>query len=196
MNKKQIENYLRKLQEIDKELNNENYDSNIFSEIDDIVNNLDSDIKSELNNNDELGLHVNFKKLNNTAVTPSYAKEGDAGLDFTATRIISETDTQIIFGTDIAIEVPNGYVGLMFPRSSIRNTDLLLKNSVGCIDSGYRGEIMITFEKTKGLSSIKYNVGDRVCQMIILPFPKVKLIEQTTLSSSERGENGHGSSGN
>jgi len=149
-----------------------------------------------LNNNDELGLHVNFKKLNNTAVTPSYAKEGDAGLDFTATRIISETDTQIIFGTDIAIEVPNGYVGLMFPRSSIRNTDLLLKNSVGCIDSGYRGEIMITFEKTKGLSSIKYNVGDRVCQMIILPFPKVKLIEQTTLSSSERGENGHGSSGN
>ena len=138
---------------------------------------------------------VNFKKLNSLAVTPSYAKNGDAGLDFTASRIINEDDVQIVYGTDIAIEIPYGYVGLMFPRSSIRNTNLLLKNSVGIIDSGYRGELMITFEKTKGLSSIKYNVGDRVSQMIVLPYPIVKLVEQETLSTTERGENGHGSTG-
>ena len=193
--KDKLEKYLKRLQEIEENLNNEQYDGDIFDEIDILINNMDQDMKSEMNTNNDLSLHVNFKKLNSVAVTPTYAKEGDAGLDFTATRIINETNTQIVYGTDIAIEIPTGYVGLMLPRSSIRKTDLLLKNSVGTIDSGYRGEIMLTFEKTKGFSSIRYNVSDRICQLLILPYPKIKLIEQTTLSATERGENGHGSSG-
>ena len=195
MDKKKIENYLKKLIEIDKELNNEDYNPDIFNDINDIINNLDKNIKSEILKADEMGLHVNFKKLNVSAVTPSYAKDGDAGLDFTATRILSETDKQIVYGTDIVIEIPIGYVGLIFPRSSIRNTDLILSNSVGVIDSGYRGEIMFTFNKIYGFSSNKYTIGDRIGQIIILPYPKIKLIEQTTLSITERGENGHGSSG-
>ena len=84
-------------------------------------------------------MKVRIKKLSPTAVIPTYAKVGDAGMDMVATRIINETLDSITYGTDIAMEIPNGFVGLVFPRSSIRKTNLHLSNSVGVIDSGYRG---------------------------------------------------------
>jgi dUTP pyrophosphatase len=90
---------------------------------------------------------LKFKKLNDTAVIPSYAKPGDAGMDLVATSIISNTTFDVTYGTGIAMEIPKGFVGLVFPRSSIRKTDLALTNSVGVIDSGYRGEIQATFKK-------------------------------------------------
>lgn len=140
-------------------------------------------------------LKVKFKKLHPSAISPCYAKQGDAGMDLTATEIISEEVFQIVYGTGIAVEIPEGYVGLVFPRSSIRKYDLSLTNSVGVIDSGYRGEIQVTFRKEKGVASKKYEVGDRVCQIMILPFPSVNFIEANELSDSERGEGGHGSTG-
>jgi dUTP pyrophosphatase len=140
-------------------------------------------------------LKVKFKKLHPSAISPCYAKQGDAGMDLTATEIISEEVFQIVYGTGIAVEIPEGHVGLVFPRSSIRKYDLSLTNSVGVIDSGYRGEIQVTFRKEKGVASKKYEVGDRVCQIMILPFPSVNFIEANELSDSERGEGGHGSTG-
>jgi dUTP pyrophosphatase len=140
-------------------------------------------------------LVVNFKKLHPSAISPCYAKQGDAGMDLTATSLISEESFKIVYGTGIAVEIPEGYVGLVFPRSSIRKYDLSLTNSVGVIDSGYRGEIQVTFRKERGVVSKKYDVGDRVCQLMILPFPSVTFIEKDELSSSERGEGGHGSTG-
>ena len=80
-------------------------------------------------------MKINIKKINPNAVTPTYAKVGDAGMDLVATRIISDTSFQITYGTDLAMEIPEGFVGLIFPRSSIRKYELLLTNSVGIIDS-------------------------------------------------------------
>ena len=144
-------------------------------------------------------MQVKIKKLNPIAVVPKYAKSGDAGLDLVATRIISNTTFQIEYGTDLAFEIPRGYVGLIFPRSSIRNYDLALSNSVGVIDSGYRGEIKFTFNKIYTPNHIRvddYKVGDRIGQILILPYPKIELVESDELSDSERGDGGFGHTGN
>ena len=140
-------------------------------------------------------LKVNIKKLSENAVIPKYAKEGDAGLDFVATKVINESVYSITYGTDIAVEIPENYVGLVYPRSSIRNTELSLSNSVGVIDSGYRGELQATFRKIQGEGSDKYNVGDKIFQMIIVPYPSVEFIEVNELTTTERGEGGFGSTG-
>jgi dUTP pyrophosphatase len=140
-------------------------------------------------------MKVKIKKLHPNAVIPSYAKEGDAGMDFVATKVITEETYSITYGTDIAMEIPEGFVGLAFPRSSIRKYELNLSNSVGVIDSGYRGELQATFRKTHGDSSETYNVGDKIFQMVIIPHPIVELIEVDELSDSERGEGGFGSTG-
>jgi dUTP pyrophosphatase len=192
MEKKEIENYLKKLKEIDEQLNTEDIDIKEFNELEDIINQLTKDIKKETSS--EFLMDVNFVKLNKLAVPPSYAKDGDAGLDFRVSRIIYDNDKQVSYGTDIAMEIPRGYVGLIFPRSSVRDTDLILSNCVGVIDSGYRGEIMTTFNKKEGIMSYKYNVGEKMCQMIIIPYPKIKLTEKDTLSETERGTGGHGHS--
>lgn len=138
---------------------------------------------------------LKVKKLSNVSQkTPSYAKEGDAGLDLVATRIISETRKQIVYGTDIAVEIPEGFVGLLFPRSSIRNYDLSLANSVGLIDSGFRGELQVTFNKKfRFFKNKKYSIGDRVCQLVIIPFQTMTIEVVDNLSDSERGTGGHGS---
>jgi dUTP pyrophosphatase len=114
------------------------------------------------------------------------------------TEIISETKIDVTYGTGISMEIPKGYVGLVFPRSSIRKYDLSLTNCVGVIDSGYRGEIQATFKKTnwlKGNESEKYQIGDRIVQIMIIPYPQVSFIEVEELSSSERGTGGFGSTG-
>ena len=140
-------------------------------------------------------MKVKIKKLSPEAVIPTYAKDGDAGMDLVATSIISETPSQITYGLGIALEIPEGFVGLVFPRSSIRKTRLQLSNSVGVIDSGYRGEIQSTFKKTNGLDSMKYKVGERGAQIIILPYPQVFMVESDELSDTDRGTGGFGSTG-
>ena len=138
---------------------------------------------------------VKIKKLSEDAGIPSYSKSGDAGMDLTITREIENTSFHVTYGFGIAMEIPKGYVGLVFPRSSVRNFDLLLTNSVGVIDSGYRGEIQATFKKTNGLDSFKYKVGERGAQIVILPYPQIEFNETNELSSTERGEGGFGSTG-
>ncbi len=140
-------------------------------------------------------MQVKIKKLSENVVIPTYAKGGDAGMDLIATSIINEEVFQITYGTGIALEIPKGFVGLVFPRSSIRKTDLSLTNSVGVIDSGYRGELQATFRKHKGVASTKYEVGDRVAQIIIIPYPPIEFEEVEELNNTERGEGGFGSTG-
>ena len=116
-------------------------------------------------------------------------------MDLVATRIISNTTFDVSYGTDLAMEIPNGFVGLVFPRSSIRKYELALSNSVGVIDSGYRGELQATFKKTNGLDSLAYKVGDRIAQIMIIPHPPIEFNEVDELSDTERGDGGFGSTG-
>ena len=142
-------------------------------------------------------MKVRIKKLNENAVIPSYAKDGDAGMDLVATSIISETQTQITYGIGLAMEIPKGFVGLIFPRSSVRKTRLMLSNCVGVVDSGYRGELQATFNKVNQNSQAEndYKVGDRIAQIMIIPHPEVEFTEVDELSDTERGEGGFGSTG-
>ena len=147
-------------------------------------------------------LKVRFKKLVENAVTPRYSKEGDAGMDLTAVRTeLADYGNQLKAYTGIAVEIPKGYVGLLFPRSSIVKTNNRLGNCVGVIDSGYRGEITFVFDidnVNKDLISdydYSYQAKDRVGQLVILPFPKVELEEVDELSDTERGTGGYGHTG-
>jgi dUTP pyrophosphatase len=153
-------------------------------------------------------MKVKIQKISPLAKIPTYAKDGDAGMDVIATSIISDTPTQITYGLGIALEIPNGFVGLVFPRSSIRKTGLQLSNSVGVIDSGYRGELQATFNKLFGGEGMYdemkvnqmqpndyYKIGDRVAQIMIIPFPPIEFEQVTQLSETERGDGGFGSTG-
>lgn len=138
-------------------------------------------------------MKVKIKKLYDGAVLPSYAKPGDAGLDLTATERWVEGD-KVCYGTGLAIEIPEGFVGLVFPRSSIAKKELLLSNSVGVIDSGYRGEIKAKFMLTDYPETDKiYEVGERIAQLIIMPYPRIEFEEVNELSKTERGTGGYGS---
>lgn len=146
-------------------------------------------------------MQVRFKKLNPAAVIPQYAKPGDAGLDLTAQtfeHILTHTnggDVHFLqYGTGLAVEIPEGFVGLVFPRSSISDMGVLLSNSVGVIDSGYRGEIKARFKYTGRPSERVYQPGDRIAQLLILPYPKISPVEAVELTSTARGVGGFGSS--
>ena len=140
-------------------------------------------------------MKVRFKKLSEKAVTPQYAKPGDAGMDLVATSLV-EGEVFYEYGTDIAVEIPEGYVGLLFPRSSISKTKQILANHVGVIDSGYRGELKVRFKTLNWDCGEIYRIGDRVCQLIIIPHPSIELEEVSELSETHRSDNGFGSSGN
>lgn len=91
-------------------------------------------------------MKVRIKKLNKNAVMPAKAHGTDAGFDLVATSRVFDEHGSIVYGTGLAFEIPIGYVGLLFPRSSNAKTDLILSNSVGVLDSGYRGEVMFKFK--------------------------------------------------
>jgi dUTP pyrophosphatase len=139
-------------------------------------------------------MEIKIKKLTENAKIPNYAKQGDAAMDVYAT---SETivDTPgygyIEYGTGLAFEIPEGYYMDIRPRSSVSNTGLILSNSAGILDSGYRGELKFRFKWVK--ESAKYNVGDRIGQIMIKPYPVIEWVEVQELNNTERGEGGFGS---
>lgn len=135
-----------------------------------------------------------FKKLVPEAVVPTKAHESDAGFDLVAVSAMFQ-DGCWVCGTGLALEIPDGYVGLVFPRSSIAGRNMLLSNGVGVIDSGYRGEVMFKFRPAGDFSKPMYMVGERVGQLIIVPYPEVEFVEADGLDESDRGTGGYGSSG-
>lgn len=193
-------------------------------------------------------LRVKIKKLVPEAVIPAYAKDGDMGMDVTATSV--EYDRELdcfVYHTGLAFELPKGYGMLIFPRSSNRKTNCYMANHVGILDSGFRGELLLCFKYKDSVLSIlssfrsdkfieriannletkdvkrlamaliktsndiinddlqlndfmanfaPYKVGDRIGQIVIVPYPTVEFEETDTLSESERGAGGHGSTGN
>ena len=208
MEKEDVENYLKQLENFEKTIgsDDEEIDLNFVTELNDLLNKLQEDFstppvdgQNTFNNQQtgtiNSGVLVKVKKLDSNAVIPSYSKVGDAGMDLTITKEIENTSFSVSYGFGIAMEIPKGYVGLVFPRSSVRNQDLILSNCVGVIDSGYRGELQATFKKTQGLDSIKYKVGERGAQIIILPYPTIYMTEVPELSDTERGSGGFGSTG-
>lgn len=200
MDKNEIESYIKRLQQLEKEILNDNSDdTSIMGDLNNLLFNLSDDIKNQVEEQVNR-FEVKVKRLHPKAVIPKYAKDGDAGMDLVATEIISNTTFDVTYGTGIAMEIPKGYVGLVFPRSSIRKTDLSLTNCVGVIDSGYRGEIQATFKKVFGkndvrLDELDYKVGDRIAQIMIIPYPSVNFVEVDELSQTDRGEGGFGSTG-
>lgn len=143
-------------------------------------------------------MQVRFKKIRSDAVAPSRAHSTDAGFDLTATSR-DFVNGHYVYGTGIAVEIPRGYVGLVFPRSSVSKKDLILSNGVGVIDSGYRGEILLKFKPSRIMDYLDkdalYEVGDRIGQLVIIPYPEVEFSECDELSETDRGEGGYGSSG-
>ena len=196
MNSEEIKKYIDGLKKLEKDILSDDTDMDFISDLNNLLGKLDDDVKSDIFSNK--GMSVKIKKLNPNAVIPKYSKPGDAGMDLTITSIISESTTDVTYGFGIAIEIPKGFVGLVFPRSSVRKYDLSLTNCVGVIDSGYRGEIQATFKKTnwlKGTDSNKYEIGDRGAQIMILAYPEINFIESDTLSETDRGDGGFGSTG-
>lgn len=108
-------------------------------------------------------------------------------------------NNQVVCHTGISVEIPKGYVGLLFPRSSVSAKPLSLANSVGVLDQDYRGEIIFKFRFT-GNSNIQweknaYKVGERIGQLLVLPSPQVELEEVDELEETKRGKGGYGSTG-
>ena len=184
-------------------------------------------------------LEVKFKKLDERAVIPSYAHDGDVGMDLTAIEVEYDANNDIyMYHTGLAFESDYHYGIFLFPRSSNRKTEAYLCNHVGIADSAiYRGEIILCFKNRTSLRQIAlesrvvefsnalenglrtenanrvgieawrnafnnpmifapYKVGDRVAQMVVLPYPNVKLREVNNLSETDRGSGGFGSTGN
>jgi len=136
-------------------------------------------------------------KLDKSASLPVYSSIDAAGMDMVATTI-NTNENYIEYGTGVYLEIPKGYVGLLFPRSSISKKALTLANSVGVIDSDYRGEIKFRFKFnddkiTKVMSSSIYDSGDKIGQLMIIPYPKVEFKQVESLEETERGEGGFGS---
>ena len=160
-------------------------------------------------------MKIKIKKLHPDAVIPTYSKVGDAGMDFVAIDEGTGKDMYTEYRTGLSIEIPEGYVGLIFPRSSISKKAQRLTNSVGVIDSGYRGEIKFRFSLDRELQEAylkqeigkamlgkdydetfaMYSKGERIGQLIILPYPNIEFEEVEELSLSSRGEGGFGSTG-
>ena len=138
-------------------------------------------------------MHV---KLTDGAPLPRHAKPGDAGLDLTTRQnaVIRPHETKMV-GTGVAVEIPDGCVGLVFPRSGLASKKgVNLANCVGVIDSGYRGEIMVPLHNMGGDPKIVAS-GDRVCQLVVVPYISCDCVEVDELSETERGAGGFGSTG-
>jgi dUTP pyrophosphatase len=216
MEKDKVQEYISKLMELNSKIedvddesleDDEMLNDNFIQTLNNVLTSLNKDVEQEMmrgvmetpqqvSPSSIFTVPVKVKKLDPNAVIPTYSKDGDAGMDLTITDIKENTTFSISYGFGIAMEIPKGYVGLVFPRSSVRNQDLILSNCVGVIDSGYRGELQATFKKTQGLDSISYNVGERGAQIVILPYPQIRMVESNELSNTERGEGGFGSTGN
>lgn len=157
-------------------------------------------------------------KLTDGAPLPRHARYGDAGMDLTAreTVTLAPGETRTV-GTGVSVELPEGYVGLVFPRSGLGSKGVNLSNCVGVIDSGYRGEIKAPLHNNHpphvGIEHVetpfesviesRWNMngymtverGERVCQLVVVPFATCECVEVGELSETERGSGGFGSTG-
>lgn len=139
-------------------------------------------------------MKIRMKQLYHNAQLPQYANPGDAGLDLFAYQHTAN-EKYIEYTTGIAVEIPPGYVGLLCARSSISNRPLFLCNGVGILDSEYRGEIAVRFKRTDGHRDDIYQCGEKIAQLIIVPHITAEIEWVDSLSDTQRGVGGFGSTG-
>lgn len=142
-------------------------------------------------------MRLNFRLLVDGAILPSRAHAGDAGLDLyasVAARI--GPGERYPVGTGVAVEIPDGYAGLVLPRSGLaRRNGISLANAPGLIDSGYRGEIEVLLLNNDPAETFAVRAGDRIAQLMVVATPQFEPELSPDLSDSERGDGGFGSSG-
>lgn len=138
-------------------------------------------------------MKIYFKKLSELAKAPYRAHDHDAGLDLFSVSLNKE-DGFWEYGTGISISIPQGFVGLLFPRSSISKTNHFLRNSVGVIDSGYTGEVKIRMSPGQN-NDLDYKIGDKIGQLLVLEIPSLDIEEtKEDFKKTSRGNSGFGSS--
>ena len=142
-------------------------------------------------------MKLSIARLNEDAVLPSRAHEGDAGLDLYACEAAHVgPGERWSIGIGIAVEIPSGHAGLVLPRSGLaKRHGISLVNSPGLIDSGYRGEIRVLLLNTDPAEVFRVAPGDRIAQLVITPVAPVEPVEAEALADSSRGDGGFGSSG-
>lgn len=166
-------------------------------------------------------MKVKICKTEFLAEMPRYATDGSAGMDLTAVSCKVDSVGNYVYGTGLSFAIPKGYVGLLFPRSSNTKKDLLMGNSVGVLDSDYRGEVTFKFRPISVLGRIRakilrflgfedgygmgngsctpmygrYRVGERIGQLVVVKIPRVEFVEMAELDETERGTGGYGSTG-
>ena len=138
-----------------------------------------------------------IKKLDSSVELPKYAYEGDAGLDLAASEsLVLQPFERKLVATGLAIAIPEGYAGLVIPRSGLAiKHGISIVNAPGLIDSGYRGELKVILVNLDPETPFEIKAGDRIAQLMLVKIPSVKLQQVEDLPSSERGEGGFGSSG-
>ena len=141
-------------------------------------------------------MRVKFKKMIKDAPTPKYSRIGDGAIDLVAMHVLATMD-YIEYDTGLAFQLPLDYIGLIMPRSSVSQKDLVLCNGVGLLDENYSGSVKLRFKlSNRGTKTSKvYEIGDRVGQLLIIPRPVIVLDEVEELGVTNRGISGFGSSG-
>ena len=137
---------------------------------------------------------MDLQQLDPDLPAPTYAHPGDAGLDLYAACDALVTGDTVLIPTGVAVAVPDGYVGLVCPRSGLSEYGVTVANAPGVVDSGYRGELMVRLTTT---SATPYRVhrGDRIAQLLVVPVARPTITIVKTLDDTERGTNGFGSTG-
>jgi dUTP pyrophosphatase len=142
-------------------------------------------------------MELKVQLLSDSAVLPTRAHEGDAGLDLCASEAahIGPGERWQV-PTGIAVEIPEGHAGLVLPRSGLaRRHGISLVNAPGLIDSGYRGEVKVLLLNNDPAEVFRIKPGDRIAQLLITPYVAADAVEAGELAASERGDGGFGSTG-
>jgi dUTP pyrophosphatase len=136
-------------------------------------------------------------RLRDDAVLPTRAHDGDAGLDlYAADAATIGPGERATVGTGIALEIPDGFAGLVLPRSGLAaRHGIALVNAPGLIDSGYRGEIRVLLLNTDRAEAFTVSPGDRIAQLVLTPVAAAEPVEVSELATTARGAGGFGSSG-
>ena len=142
-------------------------------------------------------MRLTIKRLDQNLPLPTYARQGDAGLDLMSSEDFElKPGERALMPTGIAVAIPSGFAGFVQPRSGLAiDRGLGILNSPGLIDSGYRGEIKVIAINSDPLESIHVRRGDKIAQLVIVEVPVIELVEVHELPVSDRGEEGFGSTG-
>jgi dUTP pyrophosphatase len=142
-------------------------------------------------------VRIEFRRLDPAVALPRRARDGDAGLDLAVNEdVVVAPGERALIRTGLAVAIPEGHAGLVLPRSGLASRrGLTLANAPGLIDAGYRGEITIAVVNLDPGEKVDIHRGDRIAQLLVVPFTEVEAVEVIELPPSTRGEGGFGSTG-